>query len=189
MEGTSLPRDAALVLVDVQRGFDELIHARRNNPGAEAVIARLLAAWRASDRPVLHVRHHSRRPASPLRPGAPGADFKPEAQPVEGEPIFTKSVNAAFIGTDLEAHLRARGIGTIVLAGVQTNYCVESTARMAGNLGFDTYVVDDATWTYDKEGPDGIVRSAEQLHEITLVNLHGEFATITSADEVLRMLG
>lgn len=185
MPVTTFPANAALLIIDTQQGFDDPRLPPRNNPGAEANIARLLAAWRASGRPIFHVRHHSRRPTSPLRPGQPGADFKPEARPIEGEPVFTKQVNSAFIGTDLEAKLRERAIETLVIAGVQTNYCVETTARMSGNLGFDTFVVEDAMWTYDKEGPDGTRYPAQQLHAISIVNMHGEFATIATADEVL----
>lgn len=180
-----LPPNAALLLIDIQQGMDDPRLPPRNNPNAEANIALLLAAWRASGRPVVHVRHHSREAASPLRPELPGAAFKKEALPIDGEPVFTKHVNSAFIGTDLEAKLRERGIEALVVVGVQTNYCVETTARMAGNLGFDTYVVEDAMWTFDKEGPDGTRYTAQQLHDISIVNMHGEFATIAKADEVL----
>lgn len=183
-----LSASAALLLIDIQQGMDDPGLPRRNNPGAERNIARLLAAWRAAGRPVVHVRHHSTEPNSPLRPEKAGVAFKPEAAPIEGEPIFTKGANSAFIGTDLEVRLRARGIETLAVIGVQTNACVEATTRNASDLGFQTYVVSDATWTYDKTGPDGRIHTAETLHEATLVNLHREFATIVTSDEVLGAL-
>ena len=131
-----IPSRAALLLIDVQQAFDSPSWGRRNNPDAEAAVARLLAAWRAAGWPVLHVQHLSALPASTLRPGQPGVAFKPEALPLGGEPVFQKEVNSAFIGTGLEAHLREHGIPALVVAGLTTNHCVSTTTRMAGNLGF-----------------------------------------------------
>lgn len=183
-----LPGNAALVVVDVQKGMDDPAWGLRNNPGAEDNVARLLEAWRASGRPVFHVQHHSTRPDSPLRPGAPGVEIKDSAKPLAGEPVIRKTVNSAFIGTDLEARLRTEGVGVLVLAGLTTNHCVETTARMAGNLGFDTYFVSDATATFDRRGPDGTLHRAEDVHAMTLANLHGEFATVVDTRSVLGML-
>jgi len=103
--------------------------------------------------------------------------------------VIEKNANSAFIGTDLEQRLRERGIGVVVVTGLTTDHCVATTARMAGNLGFDTYVVSDATATFDREGPDGERYSAEQVHAINLASLHGEFARVISADELLKSLG
>lgn len=148
------PADApALLLIDVQQGLDEPVWGERNIPEAEHHIAELLAGWRSAGRPVLHVQHMSTGAASPLRPDRPGNAFKPEALPLAGEPVFRKTVNSAFIGTDLEAHLRGAGIGRLVIAGLTTDHCVSTTVRMAANLGFDVVVVDDATATFDRTGP------------------------------------
>jgi nicotinamidase-related amidase len=177
----------ALLLIDVQQAFDDPSWGPRNNPGAEAAIARLLAAFRGKGLPVIHVKHDSVEPTSTLRPDRPGNAFKPEAQPLPGEPVFPKSVNSAFIGTGLEAHLRARGITGLVLAGITTNHCVSTSARMAGNLGFDTTVVSDACATFDFRDGQGVI-PAETMHRIGLAELRGEFAAIRTADEVIASL-
>lgn len=178
----------ALLLIDVQQGFDEPGWGIRNNPEAERRIADLLAAWRAEGLPVLHVQHMSTGPTSPLRPGLPGNAFKPEALPAAGEPVFRKTVNSAFIGTDLEAHLRKAGIRRLAVAGLTTDHCVSTTVRMAANLGFEVVVVDDATATFDRTGPDGTRHSAEEMHRTALASLHGEFAEVRSTDDLLSAL-
>jgi nicotinamidase-related amidase len=176
---------AALLIIDVQRGMDDPRWGARNNPQAEHRIADLLAAWRDSGRPVIHVRHASLEPKSPLREDTSGHAFKVEAQPMDGEPVFRKHVNSAFIGTDLEGYLRANGIDTLVMAGITTDHCVSTTARMAGNLGFTVTVVEDATATFERTGPDGVHYSADLMHRVSLASLHGEFATVRSTDDVL----
>ncbi|MGQ0537858.1 MAG: cysteine hydrolase family protein [Gemmatimonadaceae bacterium] len=181
----TLSPNTALLLIDVQHGLDDKRWGERNNPEAERNIAALLAAWRRVRRPVIHVQHMSQAPDSPLRPDRPGNAFKPEALPQPGEPIFQKTVNSAFIGTALEEHLRARRIDTIVAVGLTSDHCVSTTTRMAGNLGFTTIVVSDATATFERTGPDGEHYSAEQMHRIAMASLHGEFATVRRTDEVL----
>ena len=180
-----LGRNAALLLIDVQQGFDDPSWGRRNNPGAEQTIALLLEHWRSTGRPVLHVRHDSRSAGSPLRSGIPGNDFKREATPVEREPVYSKSVNSAFIGTSLEEDLRARSILTLVIVGLTTNHCVSTTARMAGNLGFETFVVSDATAAFHRLSLDGRLREAGEVHAAALSDLEGEFATIIPSSSVL----
>jgi nicotinamidase-related amidase len=181
------PSLTALIVVDVQRAFDEWEAAgkRRNNPEAVARIADLLSAFRDRGAPIFHIRHQGTRPNSSFLPGATGYPVKDEAREIEGEPVIVKRVNSAFIGTDLEARLRAAGITTLVICGATTNHCVETTTRMAGNLGFDARLVRDATWTFDRVGPDGDAHSAEQIHAMTLANLNGEFARIVSAAEAV----
>jgi nicotinamidase-related amidase len=182
----TLPPDAVLLVIDVQKGFDRFNEEyHRNNPALEANIARLQRAWRETGRPIIHVQHLSKEPGSPLRPGQPGCEIKDEVRPIAGEPVVQKSVNSAFIGTSLEADLRRRGYATLVLAGLQTNLCVSTTARMAGNLGFTTYVVSDATATFDNVGPDGKRYGSELLHDVALADLHGEFATVVDTATIL----
>jgi nicotinamidase-related amidase len=185
----TLGRDAVLLLVDLQRAIDDPRWGRRNNPALEANLARLLAAWRASGRPVIHVRHDSTEPGSSYRPDGPGAPFKPEAAPRPGEAVVAKRVNSAFIGTDLEQRLRAAGLGRLVVAGVITNNSVEATVRMAGNLGFAVAVVSDATATFDKRDLRGRLWAAEDVHALSLANLSGEYAEVVEVDEVVAALG
>jgi nicotinamidase-related amidase len=184
------PQSTALIIVDVQHAFDEWEAAgkRRNNPDAVARISDLLAAFRGSRAPIFHIRHEGTRPASSFLPGGTGYRVKDEARERDGEPVIVKRVNSAFIGTDLESRLRAGGIATVVICGATTNHCVETTTRMAGNLGFDARLVRDATWTFDRVGPDGDKHSAEDIHAMTLANLNGEFARIVTAAEAIAAL-
>ena len=185
----SLTPGTALLVIDVQQGLDDPRYGARNNPDAERHIARLLAAWRATDRPVIHVQHLSLNAGSALRADSPGRAFKVEALPVTGEPVFRKHVNSAFIGTGLEEHLRSHGIEALVIAGLTTDHCVSSTVRMAANLGFDVTVVGDGTATFERRGPDGEHHSADVMHRVALASLHGEFATVRSAADVLADMG
>jgi nicotinamidase-related amidase len=179
--------NTALIVVDVQRAFDEWEAAgkRRNNPGAVARISDLLDAFRYRHAPIFHIRHQGTQPNSSFLPHRTGYAVKDEARELPGELVIVKRVNSAFIGTDLEARLRAAEIKTLVICGATTNHCVETTTRMAGNLGFDTRLVRDATWTFDRVGSDGDTHTAEEIHAMTLSNLNGEFARIMTADEVL----
>ncbi|WP_017460263.1 cysteine hydrolase family protein [Dyella ginsengisoli] len=180
-----LPRKTALIVIDVQQGFNDPRWGARNNPGAEANIARLLATFRAQGRPVIHVHHDSAAPDGAFRPGTPGNRPKPETAPREGEPVYRKSVNSAFIGTTLERDLRAAGIEGLVVTGLTTNHCVSATTRMAGNLGFDTFIVADATATFARIGLDGAMRPPEEVHLSALSDLKDEFATVVDTDAVI----
>jgi nicotinamidase-related amidase len=174
-----LPTNTALIIVDVQKFFENPRWGNRNNPQAEENIALLLEKWRATERPIYHIQHVEGDELHPAR------QFKEFIKPLTGELIIQKSVNSSFIGTNLESSLRERQIDTLVIVGLTTNHCVETTTRMAGNLGFNTFLVSDATATFDRTGPDGTVYSAETIHNMTMVNLHGEFATIVTTEQVL----
>lgn len=184
---TSRQSTTALIVVDVQRAFDEWEAAgkRRNNPDAVTRIADLLDAFRTQRAPIFHIRHRGTRPTSSFLPGGTGFPVKDEARERDGEPVIVKQVNSAFIGTDLESRLHAAGIKALVICGATTNHCVETTTRMAGNLGFDTRLARDATWTFDRVGPDGDAHSAEAIHAMTLANLNGEFARIVTAADAI----
>ena len=180
-----------LVVVDVQRAFDDPFWGERNNPDAEANVARLLAAWRAAQAPIIHVRHRVPDPDPEwhfFHEGDPGFEFKPEAMPLGDEPVITKGVNSAFIGTDLEDRLRAAGATTVVIAAITTDHCGSTTARMAGNLGFETWFVGDACATFEREGPDGELFSADLMHRTALASLNNEFAEVITTDEATARL-
>jgi len=177
--------DAALLVIDVQKGLDDPGQGARNNPDAEKRIAELLAAWRAAGKPVIHVQHMSTEPQSKLRPGLPGNAIKEEALPIAGEPLFQKNVNSAFIGTDLESYLRAKGIQSLVVVGLTTAHCLSTSVRMAANLGFDVTVVADATATHARRAVDGTTYSPELIHNVELAALKDEFATIRNTRELL----
>ena len=187
---TNRQSTTALIVVDVQRAFDEWEAAgkRRNNPDAVARIADLLDGFRTQRAPIFHIRHQGTKPTSSFLPGGTGFPVKDEARERDGEVVIVKRVNSAFIGTDLESRLRVAGIKTVVICGATTNHCVETTTRMAGNLGFDARLVRDATWTFDRVGPDGDAHSAEAIHAMTLSNLNGEFARIVTAAEAIASL-
>ena len=175
----------ALLVVDVQRAFDDPVWGPRNNPACEENVARLIEAWRRRGEPVVFVRHDSVEPGSPLAPGEPGNALK---DVVSGEPdlLVTKHVNSSFLGDPpLDPWLRERGIDGIAVCGIQTNMCCETTARMGGNLGYAVRFVLDATCTFDLTGPDGRVLPADLLAQVTAANLDGEFAEVTSTDAVV----
>ena len=181
----AVPQSAALLIIDVQKAIDHPSWGERNHPEAEKNIAALLAAWRATGRPIYHIRHDSREPGSHYRPGQPGHDFKPEAAPLDGETVIAKQSNSAFIGTDLEARLRAAGQRVLFIAGVITNNSVEATVRMAGNLGFDTFLVEDAAFTFGRNDWNGVYRTADEVHAMSLANLAGEYCTVVRTADVL----
>jgi nicotinamidase-related amidase len=181
--------EPALLVIDVQQGFDEPYWGARNNPEAEDNIARLLDAWRKKGRPVFHVKHNSRLPQSPLHPSKPGNAYKNFAAPRPGEPCFGKDVNSAFIGTDLEARLRENGVDQLVIVGLTSPHCISTSTRMAANLGFQAKVVSDATAAHAGRGPDGKPIDAETMHYHALAALNGEFAEIVTSAEVLSAAG
>ncbi len=181
-------RDAALLIVDLQRAIDDPRWAAdgpRNNPDAEANIARLLDAWRRAGGVLVHVRHDSAEPNSTYRPGGPGHAFKPEAVPLPGETVIPKQVQSAFVDPVLGETLDRAGTRRLVVCGVITNNSVETTVRHAANLGYDVTLVEDACFTYAKRDWRGVLRSAEDVHAMSLANLDGEYCRIVRTDEVL----
>jgi len=176
--------------VDIQIGLDDWAYwgGERNNPGFEANVVRLLEATRGANRSLIHIKHNSGNPESPLRPGQPGNDFKPEARPLAGETVIGKSVNSAFIGTDLEMRLRKAGSNRLIIFGLTTQHCVSTTVRMAGNLGFETFLVGDATAAFPMVDTDGAAIDAETVHRIHLASLDGEFARVISTGEAVSLI-
>jgi nicotinamidase-related amidase len=179
---------AALVVIDLQRAIDDPRWATvgpRNNPQAETNIALLLRAWRGARRPLFHVRHDSAEPESSYRPGGPGHPFKPEAEPLPGEAVIGKSVHSAFVGTDLDQRLRACAASPVVVCGVITNNSVEATVRNGANLGHRILLAEDACFTYAKRDFDGRLRSAQEVHAMSLANLEGEYCKVVRTADLL----
>jgi nicotinamidase-related amidase len=173
-----------LVLVDYQKSFDNPgVWGARNNPEAEANAAAVLAAFRSKTLPLIHIRHDSKSPGSSLAPGQPGNAFKDFATPLDGEPVLSKSVNAAFIGTDLEARLRALDAKAVVIMGITTDHCVSTTTRLAKNLGFKPVLVGDACHTFARKTFD-----ADTVHRVELAILDREFVEVVTAAELIGRL-
>jgi nicotinamidase-related amidase len=179
---------AALVIIDMQQGIHHPKLGRRNNPQAEQRMLALLGAWRGSGRTVIHVRHFSRSADSVFWPKQSGVEFQPEFLPWDGEGELHKQVPDAFCHSALEGWLRADGINQMVIVGVVTNNSVESTARTGGNLGFEVIVPHDACYTFDGTDFFGTARSAEEIHGMSLGNLHGEYAQVVGTEDILRGL-
>ena len=186
-------QNTALLLIDVQQGVDVLEHwggasGRRNNPDAEAHMAELLQAWREHNLPVAYTQHDSREAASPLKlslaSGAMKAGFEPQSDDI----VVVKDVNSAFVGTSMEVQLRRANISRLVVVGFFTNFCVETSVRMAGNMGFDTYLVPDACATTNRIGLDGTDYDPELVHAMSVANMHGEFCTALSVADTLALL-
>lgn len=185
--------DTALLLIDVQQGVNDLQHwggrtGRRNNPQAEDRIEQLLAAFRLAALPVIYTQHDSRQAVSPLKLSLPGGAFIDALRPRDGELIIRKDVNSGFIGTSLELELRRRGITRLVVAGFFTNHCVETTVRMAGNLGFDTYLVHDACATSNQVGVNGVDYDPQLIHDISVTSMNGEFCTALDHRQAIELV-
>ena len=177
--------NAALVIIDMQRGMADPALGRRNNPDAELRIQQLLNAWRQAQRPIVHVRHISRSPGSVFWPGQPGCEFQDTLQPLGHEHVVEKNVPDAFIATGLERWLHMRSIKQLVIVGVITNNSVEATARSGGNLGFDVIVAADACFTFDQTDLSGRLWLAEDVHALSLSNLAMDYARVLQSGEIL----
>lgn len=190
---TKFDNSTALLLIDVQKGVDALQHwggptGRRNNPTAEAHLRTLLDGWRGHGLPVFYTMHDSREANSPLKLSLPTGSIKEGLEPQAGEIVVRKDVNSGFAGTNLELMLQRHRIHRLVVAGFFTNMCVETTVRMAGNMGYDTYVVEDACATSNRVGWDGVDRDAELVHAMAITSMDGEFCTALSTRNALRLL-
>ncbi|MEL6505701.1 MAG: cysteine hydrolase family protein [Pseudomonadota bacterium] len=185
--------NTALLLIDVQKGVNVFDHwggptGRRNNPDAEDHMARLMAAFRQAGLPVMFTKHDSREEASPLKLSLPTGAMIEGFDPQPGDVVVTKDVNSAFIGTDMELRLRQHGVNRLVIAGFFTNFCVETSTRMAGNMGYDTYLAHQACATTNRIGLDGTDYDPDLVHAMSVASLHGEFCTTLNTTDLLALV-
>jgi len=187
-----LSKEAVLLIIDVQKAIDDSVWSKygvRNNLNAENNMAQILNSWRKSGRQIIHVKHESKEPTSTYCSGGIGCDFKECVAPIEGELVITKHVHSAFIGTNLEEILRKSNCLQLIIFGVITNNSVEATVRMAGDLGFTTYLVEDATFTFPKLDYNVKIRTAEEVHGMSLANLDGEYCKVICTVELIKLMG
>lgn len=175
----------ALLLIDFQKTFRDGTWGPRNNDSAEENAAKLLAYFRVNAEPIIHINHRSSSPQSRFYDQGHGFAFQELVTPLADEPVVSKTVNSAFIGTDLKELLENQGISTLVIAGLTTPHCVSTTTRMAGNLGFKTYLVEDAVASFDILDHRGQLIPAQVIHDLSIATLHDEFATIVSTKDIL----
>ena len=183
-------KNPALLLIDVQKGFndEDFWGGNRNNKDAETKMAQILEKWRSLQLPVFHIVHSSIHSDSKLNASSPGFQIKDEVKPLEGEPVIKKNVNSAFIGTDLKERLDKQQITDLVIVGLTTNHCVSTTTRMAGNYGYTTFLIADATATFDRIGINGEKFDSELIHQTSLASLNGEFAEVITTEKLLELV-
>ena len=184
--------NTAFLIIDAQNGINDTkyyggVNGRRNNPNAEKNIISLLESWRERKRPVAFTQHDSRETESPLKLTIGSGEHLPNIKPADNDIVIKKDVNSGFIGTSLELDLRRLKVQRLLIAGFFTNCCIETTVRMAGNMGFDTYLIHDACAAMNRIGHDGTDYDADLVHNMAIANLHGEFCTAISTNDALNL--
>ncbi|SES45943.1 cysteine hydrolase family protein [Psychrobacillus sp. OK032] len=178
----------ALIIIDVQKAFDDKKWGERNNLSAEENISKILAFWRDKGWRVIHIQHMSDNPQSVFYPKNEGFVIKEMVKPLEAELVITKKVNSSFIGTNLEEFLKLNNIANLVITGLTTPHCVSTTTRMSGNLGFNTYLISDATAAFGMKDQNDNYYDAELIHNTSLATLNDEFATILTTEELINQI-
>ncbi|MCD5003673.1 cysteine hydrolase [Enterococcus saccharolyticus] len=176
----------ALLIIDVQEAFNNEKWGRRNNPQAEEKMKLVLEQCRSKNWCIIHIQHISQHPDSVFYKHSTSVQFKKEMAPLPTEKVIQKTVNSAFIGTDLEQYLKAENICQLTIMGLTTPHCVSTTARMSGNLGYRTYLLSDATAAFGLYDENGLFIEAETIHRISLATIHDEFATVLDTREFLK---
>ena len=176
---------AVLLPIDMQQGFDQSGWPPRWNKQMDANGLALIAEWRATGRPIIHVRHDSVEPGSTLAPGAPGNEFRRGFGPQGVEPLVTKSVNSAFIGTDLDLRLKRLGARHVVVFGISTDMCVSTTIRTGANMGWDMVLVPDACDCFDLPDGKGGTISAEEIQAAHVATLNFEFCRSLTTEQLI----
>jgi nicotinamidase-related amidase len=176
----------ALVLIDIQN--DYFPGGRMTLEGADAAAqnaASLLARFRAGGLPLFHVQHVSTRPnATFFIPGTDGIEFHAAVAPLAGEPVIQKNFPNAFRATRLDTELRSRGVSELVIAGMMTHMCIDTSVRAAFDLGFKVDLAFDACATRDLRFGDAELTAA-QVHGSFIAALNGTFASARSTAQIL----
>jgi nicotinamidase-related amidase len=181
----TLPEGAVLVVIDMQRAIDLPGRPPRGNPDLDAHASAVIDAFRRAGRPVIHVRHDSVDAGSWFRPGHPGNALRPGFEPREGEALVVKSVNSAFIGTDLDLRLRRLGATEVWCLGWATDMCVSTTIRTGANMGWPMVMVEDACDCSDLPDPFGAgTIPAREIHRAHLATLAADFCRVVRTAEV-----
>lgn len=175
----------ALIIVDVQKAFENKKWGERNNLNAEENISRILTLWRQKGWLVIHIQHTSDNPSSVFYPKNEGFAIKEIVKPIGAEIVIEKRVNSCFIGTNLEEFLKVNEISQVVITGLTTPHCVSTTTRMSGNLGFETYLISDATAAFGLNDQNNIYYDAETIHNVSLATINDEFATVLTTDHLI----
>ena len=175
---------AVLLPIDMQQAFDGPPWPRRWNDQVDQNGLELLRLWRATGRPIIHVRHDSVVEGSSLAPSSAGNRFRPGFEPQAGEPLVTKSVNSAFIGTDLDLRLRRLGARHVVAFGISTDMCVSTTIRTGANMGWDMTLVADACDCFDLPDGKGGTIGAEVVQAAHVATLGFEFCKVLATADL-----
>ena len=179
----------ALLLIDIQN--DYFPGGKMELHGSEQagqVAARVLAAFREHQLPIVHVQHISSRPeAAFFQPGTSGVEIHPLATPLAEETVIQKHYPNAFRDTPLLAHLQERGIARLVIVGMMTHMCVDATVRAAVDHGFECRIVQDACATKDLKSGEGVVPAAE-AHAAFLAALDGTYGRVMTGEAVMEEL-
>jgi nicotinamidase-related amidase len=175
--------NTALLVIDIQDSFkiDPAWWARRNNPGFEQNVAELIGAFREASLPIFFILHNDSDPG--FRPGDPEVRLMDFLDRRESEPVVVKNTRNAFTSTDLQQRLDTIGVRRVVVCGMTTEQCCETTTRVAADLGYDVDFVTEATATF----PIGTL-STEAIVERTEAVLRGRFARIVTVTEVTKEL-
>jgi len=174
-----------LLPVDMQQAFDDAPWPRRWNKEVDENGLALLDAWRKAGRPIIHVRHDSIIDGSSLHPSSDGNRFRPGFGPRNGEPLVSKSVNSAFIGTDLDLRLKRLGARHVVTFGISTDMCVSTTVRTGANMGWDMILVPDACDCFELPDGNGGTIAAEAVQAAHVATLGFEFCKIMDTRELI----
>ncbi len=151
-------------------------------------VQRLLSAWRKATQPILYTQHISLRPGSPLARGSAGVSIKQEVAPVEGEPVFEKSVNSALKNPGLLQAVQSINPDAVVVVGMATDACVTATAREARDLGYATVVVGDACATFIRFAPAGVSYPAATVQGVSLAALAASGIKVCAASEAIELV-